>query len=235
MARIIVVEDDLGQQEELLSFLEHASPGHHGHEVRGVADGAGLENCLAQFNPEIVLLDYNLTGESGAALARQLREKFGATIGIVMVTARSMGADRIECRRAGADDYLVKPIDFGELLALIDNLQARLTPSQPPPGITWRLIVAQSELVSPDASVIPLTAWEVILLEAIAGAHDQIASRDALIRALGKNPLYYDPRALEAVMSRLRRKLPALEESRNPLEAVRNLGYKFIQPLIVLR
>ena len=235
MARIIVVEDDLGQQEELLSFLELA-----GHEVRSASDGAGLESCLSKFSPEIVLLDYNLPGESGAALAGQLREKFGTAIGIVMVTARSMSADRIECRRAGADDYLVKPIDFGELLALIDNLQARLAPPQPLSAkfhlsAPWRLMVARSELVSPGAETIPLTVWEVILLEAIAVAHDQIISRDALIRALGKDPLYYDPRALEAVMSRLRRKLPVPDESRNPLEAVRNFGYKFIQPLSVVR
>lgn len=235
MARIIVVEDDIGQLEELLSFLGHANPGHPMHEVRGVADGAGLESCLSQFSPEIVVLDYNLPGESGAALAGQLRKKYGSAIGIVMVTARSMGADRIECRRAGADGYLVKPIEFGELLALIDNLLARLTPSQPLPDMPWRLMVAQSALVSPRAGVIPLTAWEVILLEAIASSHDQIASRDVLIRALGKNPIYYDPRALEAVMSRLRRKLPALEENRNPLEAVRNVGYKFISPLAVVR
>lgn len=230
MARIIVVEDDIGQQEELLSFLEHAQ-----HEVRGVANGFVLESCLLQFSPEIVLLDYNLPGESGAALAGRLREKFGPSIGIVMVTARSMGADRIECRRAGADDYLVKPIDFGELLVLIDNLQARLTRSQPLKDAPWQLMVTQSELLPPEAVAIPLSAWEVILLEAIAGAHDQIASRDVLIRALGKDPLYYDPRALEAVMSRLRRKLPVLEDNRNPLEAVRNVGYKFIRPLVVVR
>ena len=96
-------------------------------------------------------------------------------------------------------------------------------------------MVAQSELVPPNVAAIPLTAWEAVLLEAIAGAHDQIASRDALIRALGKNPIYYDPRALEAVMSRLRRKLPTLEENRNPLEAVRGVGYKFIRPLVVVR
>lgn len=236
MARIIVVEDDIGQQEELLSFLLHA-----GHEVRAVPDGIGLDSCLLQFDPEIVLLDYNLPGETGAALALQLREKFGSSIGIVMVTARGMSADRIECRRAGADDYLVKPIDFGELLVLIDNLQARLPPHQTFPvpsasasGAPWQLLAMQSELVPPDAAAILLTAWEVLLLETIAGAQDQIASRDDLIRALGKNPLYYDPRALEAVMSRLRRKLPQLDENRNPLEAVRGIGYKFIRPLAVV-
>lgn len=235
MARIIVVEDDIEQQEELLSFLEHAD-----HEVRGAANGAELESCLSQFIPDIVLLDYNLPDETGAALAGRLRERFGISIGIVMVTAYGMVSNRIECRRAGADDYLVKPIDFGELLALVDNLQARLAPSpplsvQPPSDAPWRLMVAQSTLVPPDASAILLTAWEVILLEAISGAHDQIASRDILVRSLGKNPIYYDPRALEAVISRLRRKLPALKNGRIPLQAVRNLGYKFIQPLIVVR
>lgn len=230
MARIIVVEDDIGQQEELVSFLRHAE-----HDVCGAANGDELERCLSQFNPEIALLDYNLPGETGATLAGQLRAKFGTSVGIVMVTAHSMVSERIECRRAGADDYLVKPIDFGELLALIDNLQSRLNPSQQFSALTWRLMVAQSTLVPPDAAVILLTAWEIVLLEAIAKSQDQIASRDALIRALGKNPIYYDPRALEAVISRLRRKLPALGNGHIPLQAVRNLGYKFIQPLVVVR
>ena len=105
MARIIIVEDDVGQQEELQSFLLHA-----GHEAQAVGDGAALERCLEKFTPEIVLLDYNLPGESGAKLAARLRERFGANVGLVMVTARSSGSDRAECRRVGADDYLVKPI-----------------------------------------------------------------------------------------------------------------------------
>lgn len=229
MARIIVVEDDIGQQEELLSFLEHAK-----HEVRGASGGAGLRNCLAQFTPEIVLLDYNLPGETGATLAAWLRQEFGTSVGIVMVTARGMSTDRIECRRAGVDDYLVKPVEFGELLALIDNLHARLTPAKPL-SLPWQLVVAHSELRPPDTSVIQLTVWEVALLAAIAEAPKQIAHRDDLIRALGKDPDHYDPRALEATISRLRRKLPLLDENRNPLESVRNVGYKFVRQLIAVR
>ena len=96
-------------------------------------------------------------------------------------------------------------------------------------------MVAQSELIPPDSSRILLSAWEVALLETIAKAPDQIASRDDLVRALGKDPIYYDPRALETTISRLRRKLPVLEYNRPPLEAVRNVGYKFKRPLIVTR
>jgi DNA-binding response OmpR family regulator len=226
MARIIIVEDDLGQQEELQSFLMYA-----GHEVLAVSSSNELEECL-QFIPEIALLDYNLPGETGVEIALRLRKQYGSAIGIVMVTARSLGADRIECRRAGADDYLIKPINFGELLALIDNLYARLSPSVPAEE-AWRLLLVRSELVPPDGTPIPLSGLELLLLQALANTQNKQADRDTLIRALGKNPLAYDPRALEASISRLRRKLPPLEDGRNPLQAMRGMGYQFIRPLTV--
>jgi len=228
MARIIIVEDDLGQQEELQSFLVYA-----GHEVLAVASGADLDKSL-QFIPEIALLDYNLPGETGMELALRLRKRFGAAIGLVMVTARSLGIDRVECRRAGADDYLVKPINFGELLALIDNLVLRINPPTPDDE-AWKLIMSRSELAPPGAAAVPLSGMELILLQTLASNQNRQADRDTLIRALGKNPIAYDPRALEANISRLRRKLPLLEDGRNPLQAMRGMGYQFIRPLVVVK
>jgi DNA-binding response OmpR family regulator len=226
MARIIIIEDDLGQQEELQSFLMYA-----GHEVLAVSSSKELEQRL-QFIPEIALLDYNLPGETGVEIALRLRKLYGTGIGIVMVTARSLGADRVECRRAGADDYLIKPINFGELLALIDNLYKRLSPSAPSEQ-AWRLLLVRSELLPPNAPPIPLSGLELLLLQALASTQNKQADRDTLIRALGKNPFAYDPRALEASISRLRRKLPPLEDGRNPLQAMRGMGYQFIRPLTV--
>lgn len=227
MARIIIVEDDLGQQEELQSFLMYA-----GHEVLAVSSGAELEQRL-KFVPDIALLDYNLPGETGVAIALRLRKQFGANIGLVMVTARSMGVDRVECRRAGADDYLVKPVNFAELLALIDNLCLRINP--PTPGeIPWNLVMSRSELLPPDAPAVPLSGLELLLMQALASTQNGQADRDTLIRALGKNPDAYDPRALEANISRLRRKLPLLEDGRNPLQALRGMGYQFIRPLKIV-
>ncbi len=227
MARIIIVEDDLGQQEELQSYLMYA-----GHEVLAVSSGNELEQRL-QFIPEIALLDYNLPGESGVEIAQRLRKQYGASIGLVMVTARSLGVDRVECRRAGVDDYLVKPINFAELLALIDNLCKRLNPSAPGEEV-WRLFLVRSELVPPGAPAVPLSGLEMLLLQALANTPNRQADRDTLIRALGKNPFAYDPRALEANISRLRRKLPLLEDGRNPLQAMRGIGYQFIRPLTVV-
>lgn len=227
MARIIIVEDDVGQQEELQSFLVYA-----GHQVLSVGSGVELDKRL-QFIPDIALLDYNLPGETGVEIALRLRKKFGHGIGLVMVTARSLGVDRVECRRAGADDYLIKPVNFAELLALIDNLVLRMKPPLPS-AEAWRIQVARSELVPPGAPAIPLSGLELLLLQALANTQNGQADRDTLIRALGKNPIAYDPRALEANISRLRRKLPLLEDGRNPLQAMRGMGYQFIRPLTVV-
>jgi DNA-binding response OmpR family regulator len=227
MARIIIVEDDIGQQEELHSFLMYA-----GHEVLAVGSSAELDKCL-KFTPDIALLDYNLPGESGVEIALRLRKKFGPGIGLVMVTARSLGVDRVECRRAGADDYLIKPVNFAELLALIDNLIVRLKPPVANDE-SWKICITRSELVPPGATAIPLSGLELLLLQALASNQSRQADRDTLIRALGKNPIAYDPRALEANISRLRRKLPAMEDGRNPLQAMRGMGYQFLRPLVVV-
>lgn len=227
MARIIIVEDDIGQQEELQSFLMYA-----GHEVLAVSNGVELDKRL-QFIPDIALLDYNLPGETGVEIALRLRKRFGSGIGLVMVTARSLGVDRVECRRAGADDYLIKPVNFAELLALIDNLSLRLKPPAPSED-AWRILMTRSELVPPGAPAIPLSGLELLLLQALASTQNRQADRDTLIRALGKNPIAYDPRALEANISRLRRKLPLLEDGRNPLQAMRGMGYQFLRPLTVV-
>lgn len=234
MTRIIVVEDDIGQLEELVSFLDYSN-----HEVRGARSGDELEICLSQFTPKIVLLDYCLPSESGAVLAERLRNRFGTAVGIVMVTALSRGADRIECRLAGADNYLVKPVNFVELLALINNMSKRLSPESinapPISEQSWQLVLARSELIPPRLSAIPLSSWELSLLQAMADADNQQADRSTLVKALGKDPSCYDHRALEARMSRLRRKLPGFQESSNPLQTVRGVGYKFIRPLVVVQ
>lgn len=227
MARIIVVEDDLAQQEELVSFLVLA-----GHDATGADSGRALELYLQQFTPEIILLDYNLPDNSGVELAERLHAQFDMMIGIIMVTARGGVVDRIDCRRAGADNYLVKPIDFQEMLVIIDNLLLRIRPSMHGDEV-WTVYRTRAELQQPGGATVQLAAFEVAILVALAEQEHYRASRDTLIRAMGKDPLVYDPRALEAVISRLRRKLPPLEYGRNPLQVVRGSGYQFLRALTI--
>lgn len=232
MAFIIVVEDDLAQQEELVDFLKLS-----GFEVKGAESGEALDLCLEQFTPDIVLLDYNLPDSRGLDLVLHLRKRFGLSLGIIMITARGHSSDRIECRRAGADGYLVKPIEFLEMLATIDNLVKRI-PLHGAVNDVWSLNIRKFEIHSPNGTTIHLSAIEVNILCELASDEHHHASRETLIRAIGKDPASYDPRALEAIISRLRGKFlqerhnSESQDTRNPLQAVRGSGYKFLHRLI---
>lgn len=228
MARIIVVEDDTEQLEELIFILNHA-----GHQALGAVSSRAFEEHLADNRPDIVLLDYNLPDASGVEIVARLRLQFGQEIGIVMVTARGQGVDRVECRRAGANDYLVKPINFTELLAVVDNLLAYIKPGISSSQPAWQICPSELLIVPPGKEGIGITFKESLMLMTFAAAPDQLASRDDLIRALGHDVHAYDERSLEAIASRIRKKLPVLPDGRSPLQAVRGVGYKFLQPLIV--
>lgn len=228
MARIIVVEDDTEQLEELIFFLDRA-----GHKASGAVSAGELEELLAGNRPDVVLLDYNLPGATGLELVGRLRRRFGLEVGIVMITARGQSLDRVECRRAGANDYLVKPVNFAELLAVVNNLLALLKPAQEDDPQTWKIFPDELMIEPPGESGIGITFQETSILMAFAAAPDRLVSRDDLIRALGHQVHSYDERSLEAAISRIRRKLPLLPDGRSPLQAVRGMGYKFLQQLTV--
>jgi two-component system phosphate regulon response regulator OmpR len=229
MTRIIVVEQDVEQKEQLLCFLSHA-----GHEVRGACNGEEMNALLKRFTPHIALLDCDGKSEHEDAvmLTRQLHDRYKSTIGIIVVSSHDDIRERVACRLAGADHHLLKPIIFNELLAIIDNLAQRLTPSSRDQA--WRLLATESALSIPDHPLIELTGWEYTVLCAIAASPNQQIDRANLIRAIGKNPEVYDQRALEAGMSRLRRKLPPVGNG-SALQAVRGTGYRLNHPVAILR
>jgi DNA-binding response OmpR family regulator len=228
MSRIIIVERNIEQQKQLCSLLSDA-----GHEVRGVVDGRQLSECEVQFVPDIVLLDCSLhtNKESAVSLAVELHARYGTAIGIIMVAAQNNMQERLACRRAGADHYLVKPLVMSELLAIIRNLARRLHPV--PRRSYWQLRLTESTLVVPGHPPIPLTAWEAAVLLAMASMPGQQIAREKLIEAVGKNPLIYDHRALEAGLSRLRKKLPSSTDATPTLQALRGFGYRFNRPLSI--
>ena len=225
MANIIVVEDDLEQQEEIVSFLCHA-----GHEARGVCDGSRMTELLESFEPSIILLDIGLPEQSGSELAGWLREQFGLAVGIIMVTARSMPRDRIEARGAGADHYLIKPVNFDELLLVINQMLFRLRHQAASPLEKWSLDVRLGRLNLPEQNSIELTEAEASLLELFARRNGHYVPRDDLICAISRNPDVYDERALQALMSRLRRKIDSTAK-RNVIRAVRGVGYRLLVDL----
>lgn len=220
---LAVVEDNPDVLDDLLFNLRRES-----FEVTGYPDGAALDAALAQGQDWTVLvLDLGLPGEDGLSIAHRLRQTHPA-LGIIALTARGRLKDRVEGLNSGIDLYLVKPIDIAELAAAIRAVARRVNQMKGHVP-AWRLEHDGYRLVRPDGGTITLTVMEFKILHVLARAHAEPVLRDDLIRAIGRKPDAYDPRALEVMVSRLRAKLG----HQSPLRAVRNQGYQFIAELQV--
>jgi DNA-binding response OmpR family regulator len=227
-APIALVEDNLSLRTELVFHLNCA-----GFRVTGLADGAALDKHLSSQPCHLIVLDLGLPGEDGLSICRRVRVS-RPEIGIVMLTARGMAADRLIGLQDGADAYLVKPTPPDELLAVIRNLLCRLQPAPlPVPPHVWHFDPVTLRLVSPDGSVLLLTHSESLLLQTLLRYAPGPASRRQLIEALGGSYLDFDERRLEMAVSRLRRKLGQLGSADEPLRAARGVGYQLTVPCVL--
>jgi len=117
--RILLVEDDSAQLEPL-----HAALSQAGHIVDGVEDGETAQWLLCQKDYDLLILDWMLPVVSGVSLCRQYRQS-GKTAPVLILTAKDTTPDKVTGLDAGADDYLVKPVDVVELLARVRALGRR--------------------------------------------------------------------------------------------------------------
>lgn len=194
--------------------------------LNGAAFDAALRDGASW---RVLVLDLGLPGEDGLSIARRMRESH-PQIGIVMLTAHGAVADRIQGFTDGADIYLVKPADMGELAAAIKTV-ARRIPASDLDHEVWRIDTVGMRLLDPDGKVTDLSYSEIALVRALAESPDHFCETDALVVALGKDPSVYDSRALQVLLSRLRLKLG----NESPLKAVRARGYLFAAKLAVLK
>lgn len=115
MAKIAIVEDEADLRADLVEYLSA-----RGHEAIGCEDGRALDRASHGCRFDVAILDINLPGEDGLSIARRLRGD--KSLGIIMLTARNNPA---EGRNVGADAYLTKPADFGEVEARVRALSER--------------------------------------------------------------------------------------------------------------
>ncbi len=222
MAHILLLDDESELREEVGDFLRAA-----GHEV----DEAGSIRQFRQYVParayDVLIIDRALPDGEGLELVAELRAE-GVRSGIVMFTARDASRDRIAGYELGADHYLTKPIRLDELAAVVAALARRVTP----PG-GWRLDVAQWSLWSPEGEPVRLTAQEHQMLLALSKAPQKSLSRRHIVEVLGKDMASYDPRNLDALVLRLRRKASEVSAAPLPLKTVHGSGYALTQDLLL--
>lgn len=221
--RILLVEDDLMVGAAVRKGLQQ-----DGHSVDWIEDANAAAAALAAGAHELVLLDLGLPGKSGLALLGELR-RAGNAIPIIVCTARDAIGDRVRGLDLGADDYLVKPFAFDELLARVRALGRRgrsrnLTALLRYGGIE---VDQRDHQVRVEGQLVQLTATEYRLLEYLLRRAESIVSRDQLAEHVWGGD--YDPfsNIADVYIGYLRRKLgPAAGH----VQTIRGLGYMLKGP-----
>ncbi len=215
--RVLVVEDEVKLGEAVKRGLEQ-----EGYAVDLVHDGdAGLAYAETEEYDSIILDRMLPDGKDGLDICRQLRQSSSKTP-VIMLTARDAITDRVAGLEDGADDYLIKPFAFDELLARLRALHRRpanLTPATLHAG-TVTINTAQKS-ASRAGQPITLSKKEYALLEYLAHHAGQVLSKDQLIAHVWDFDADILPNTVEVFIRGLRKKLGA-----DCIETVRGFGYK---------
>lgn len=218
--RILVVED-----EPKMARMLQRGLGEEGHQVDVCERGqAALEQGMAVAY-DVVVLDWGLPDLDGVSVVRTWRAKGNATP-VLMLTARGATGEKVTGLKAGADDYLVKPFDFDELLARLEALRRRSASGAPasvlgdvaidPKRRTWRC---------GDVEV-SLTGREFALFEELASHLGDAVSRTRLLSKVWGNEFEGTGNVVDVYVGYLRTKLERVGSRQVLLEAVRGVGYR---------
>jgi two-component system phosphate regulon response regulator OmpR len=218
---ILVVDDDA----RLRSLLSRYLAGE-GFRVTTAADAAEARGKLRAINPDLMVLDVMMPGETGLAFTEALRREQGQPVPVLLLTARGAPEDRIAGFEAGADDYLGKPFEPRELVLRIRALLRRAPPPDSQAGPVQLGAAAfdpqRGELRGPEGPV-RLTGGEAALLAALARKPNEVLSREEIAAALEMDDL--GERAIDVQVTRLRRKIEADPREPRFLHTVRGRGY----------
>jgi two-component system, OmpR family, alkaline phosphatase synthesis response regulator PhoP len=223
--RILLVEDEPGLVLTLTDRLEA-----EGYSVESRQDGeAGLSAALSGAF-DLIILDLMLPRKSGLDVCRGLRQK-GASIPILMLTARSQVVDKVVGLRLGADDYLTKPFDTMELIARVEALLRRVPAAVAHSGERYRLgsievDFRRAEVVKAGKPVV-LSAREFQLLHYLIDHRGDTLSREELLTEVWKYDSMPSTRTVDVHVAWLRQKLEDNPKFPQLILTIRGLGYKF--------
>jgi two-component system response regulator RegX3 len=216
--RLLLVEDDPTISEPLADGLRR-----EGFEVVLAASGT---EALAASPVDLVLLDLGLPDLEGRVVCQELRAV--SSVPIIVVTARSDEIDRVVLLELGADDYVVKPFGFRELVARIRAVLRRTstTPGQSPSAsleVGPLVIDLRGRGVQFDSVSVALTPKEYDLLVCLASDAGAVKTREQLMREVWDEHWWGSTKTLDVHVASLRRKLSA-----DVIETVRSVGYRYV-------
>lgn len=229
-AKILLVEDDEGIAEPLIFGLQH-----EGFQVLHAADGHGGLALAHTERPDLILLDVMLPGLDGFTCCRTLRRT--SAVPILILTARGQELDRVMGLEIGADDYLVKPFSFRELVARIRAMLRRrrldrshATPADERLAVGDLVLDLAARQVWRAGRLIELRHREFEVLRVLMVHAGQAVSRAALLADVWGEGWFGDPRTLDVHIRWLREKLEDDPSAPQFIQTVRGHGYRLVNP-----
>jgi two-component system OmpR family response regulator len=224
-SRILVVDDEPSITDVVATVLRY-----EGYEVREASTGRSALAAAAAFRPDLVVLDVMLPDVDGLAVTSRLRDE-GRPVAVLLLTARDATEDKISGLMAGADDYVTKPFNLGELVARVRAILRRV-------GVEHddRTIHRVADVMLDDethevwraGTQVHLTATEFALLRLLLRQPRRVLSKAEIVAHLWPDDRDRDDAIVETFVSYLRRKLDRLGP---PLiHTVRRVGYTFRPP-----
>lgn len=228
--RVLIVEDEADLRDAMTDYLRL--------EGCAATGACTIAECLPWLEaPEggVIVLDLGLPNGDGLIGLKPHLD--GRRHGLVLATARGRIEDRLRGYEEGGDAYLVKPVDLRELTCVVRGVASRLKAGDTAGGPLryWTLHEVGWRLISPQGVACRLTNYETRLLNLLATSPGQVVARERLILALGQEPTAYDPRNLEILVRRLRRKSVQDLGEELPLATAHGVGYAFLADIRVVQ
>lgn len=214
MVDILIVED-----EQAIANLIYANLSDEGYHCQCAFDGEEGANLIEQNVYDLILLDIWLPKVDGYELMDYIRP---TGIPVIFITAKGRIQDRVKGLKLGADDYIVKPFQIGELLARVEAILRRVGKSNKQLSIFGVDINTESRIVTKDGKVIDMTVKEFDLLVELVCNKNVALYRERLYEKVWKEPFTGETRTLDSHIQRLRRKL----DWNQHIKTVFRIGYR---------
>lgn len=219
---VLIVEDEVAQMEMLAYNVEALG-------YTALRADTGEEGMLlaAEHEPDLIILDWMLPGQSGIEICRQLRRKPETkATPIIMLTARGQEEDRVRGLDTGADDYVVKPYSVNELMARVRAMLRRASPTSVGEVLSHGDITldAEQHRVTRDGAPVHLGPTEYRLLAVLMEKPGRVYSRERLLDLVWGRDIYVEARTVDVHVGRLRKALKGLGKD-DPIRTVRGAGY----------
>lgn len=222
MSVILIIEDNKDVNMMLKEVLIDA-----GHEVKSVYTGIDGIREIKSLKYDLVLLDIMLPYKSGDEILKEMREF--SEIPVIIISAKDMVGTKIDFLKLGADDYITKPFDLGEVAARVEaNLRRSSQKIQVDKSFRYKDIVLDdsTKSVTVNNSELELTAKEYMILEMLIKNKGKVFTKANLYESIWQEEYLGDDNAVKTHISNLRNKLKKVNPKAQYVETVWGLGYR---------